>query len=84
MDKEVKKKSRSRTDASNMNNGEGERYRSLFASWSDRIERRIARGIVLLALLLFLCQLLLQFPAMRRLMTTTDRSEGIPFHYVAH
>ncbi|RED60478.1 hypothetical protein [Cohnella lupini] len=59
-------------------------YRTDFATWSGRMERYIVRGIILLATLLILSQLLLQSPAVRRLLTTTDDSEGVPFHYVAH
>lgn len=61
-----------------------DKYKSRFASWSDRIERLILRGIMLLAILLCLSQLILQFPAARHWLTTTDHSEGVPFHYVAH
>ncbi|RKP57080.1 hypothetical protein D7Z26_03600 [Cohnella endophytica] len=73
---------REESNRKNSRNKDEENYGTLFAEWSGRIERRIARGILLLALLLILAQLVLQFPAMRRLLTTTDRSEGIPFHYV--
>jgi hypothetical protein len=47
------------------------------------MERFLVRGILLLATLLILSQLLLQSPIARRLLTTTDHSEGVPFRYVA-
>jgi hypothetical protein len=56
--------------------------RTTFADWSDRVERVLARGILLLAILLCMFQLALQFPAARHWLTTTDDSEGVPFHYV--
>lgn len=54
-----------------------------FTAWSDRIERYIRRGIVVLALLLALSQVVLQFPAARYWLTTTDESEGVPFPGIA-
>jgi hypothetical protein len=66
-----------------MERDDGSKIRSTFASWSDRVERTLVKGIILLALLLCLFQLALQFPAARHLLTTTDVSEGVPFHYVA-
>ncbi|WP_256757265.1 hypothetical protein [Cohnella sp. WQ 127256] len=60
-----------------------DKYKSNFISWSDRIERLLVRSIKLLIILLILSQLILQFPAARRVLTTIDGSEGIPFHYDA-
>ncbi|MFC5467798.1 hypothetical protein ACFPPD_03645 [Cohnella suwonensis] len=54
-------------------------YSSAFRKWSGRAERRIARAILVLAALLVVSQLLLQFPSVRRLVTSADRAEGIPF-----
>ncbi|MFC5531720.1 hypothetical protein [Cohnella yongneupensis] len=54
-----------------------------FSAWSDRIERYLRRGILILAILLCLSQLVLQFPAVRYWMTTTDESEGVPFPGIA-
>jgi hypothetical protein len=56
--------------------------RTTFAAWSDRIERVLVRGILLLAILLCMFQLALQFPVARHWLTTTDDSEGVPFQYV--
>ena len=50
-----------------------------FTAWSDSVERYIRGGIVILAILLCLSQLVLQFPAARYRLTTTDVSEGVPF-----
>lgn len=50
-----------------------------FTAWSDSVERYLRRGIVILAVLLCLSQLVLQFPAARYWLTTTDESEGVPF-----
>ncbi|MCD9021231.1 hypothetical protein [Cohnella silvisoli] len=66
-----------------MDRDEESRKKSEYAAWSDRIERVLARGIMVLAILLCLFQLALQFPLARHLLTTTDDSEGVPFHYVA-
>jgi len=60
-----------------------DRYRSDFAIWSDRIERLLKRGILMLVILLVIVQLVLQIPAARHLLTTTDHSEGVPFNYDA-
>jgi hypothetical protein len=59
------------------------KIRTTFSAWSDRVERVIARGIMLLLILLCLFQLALRFPGARHWLTTTDDSEGVPFHYVA-
>jgi hypothetical protein len=59
------------------------KIRTTFVTWSNRVERLLARGILLLAILLCMFQLALQFPAARHWLTTTDDSEGVPFHYVA-
>ncbi len=50
-----------------------------FADWSDRAERWIVRGIKALVVLLIVSQLALQFPGIRQWLTTTDRSEGVPY-----
>ncbi|TFE29967.1 hypothetical protein [Cohnella luojiensis] len=65
-------------------NNENERYKSDFAAWSDRIERLLMKGILLLVILLVVSQLVLRSPIARQWMTTTDEIEGVPFHYVAH
>ncbi|MBO9599556.1 MAG: hypothetical protein J7559_17245 [Cohnella sp.] len=54
-----------------------------FTVWSDSVERYIRRGIVILAVLLCLSQLVLQIPAARYWLTTTDESEGVPFPGIA-
>lgn len=55
-----------------------------FIVWSDRVERILKRVIVMLVILLCFSQLILQFPAVRHWLTTTDSSEGVPFHYISH
>ncbi len=55
-----------------------------YTAWSDKVERVLLKAIMLLAILLCLSQFVLQFPAARHWITTTDDSEGVPFHYVAH
>lgn len=60
-----------------------DRFKSDFAHWSDRIERLLKRAILLLVIVLVIVQLVLQFPAARYWLTTTDHSEGVPFHYDA-
>ncbi|MFD0670449.1 hypothetical protein [Cohnella sp. GCM10027633] len=54
-----------------------------FSAWSDRIESYIRGGIIVLAVLLVLSQAVLQIPAARYLLTTTDESEGVPFPSIA-
>lgn len=54
-----------------------------FTVWSDSVERYLRRGIVILAILLCLSQLVLQIPAVRYWLTTTDVSEGVPFPSIA-
>jgi len=54
-----------------------------FTAWSDTVERYLRRGIVILAVLLCLSQLVLQIPAARYWLTTTDESEGVPFPGIA-
>ena len=54
-----------------------------FTAWSDSVERCLRRAIVILAVLLCLSQLVLQFPAARYWLTTTDESEGVPFPGIA-
>jgi hypothetical protein len=66
-----------------MERDDNSKFRSTFASWSDRVERVLVKGIMLLGILLCMFQFALQFPAARHLLTTTDVSEGVPFHYVA-
>lgn len=51
-----------------------------FAAWSDRVERHFKSWIIILAVLLALSQLLLQFPSVRHNLTTTDQSEGVPYY----
>lgn len=65
-----------------MDNNENEQYKSVFTAWSDRIERLMMKGILLLVVLLVASQLVLQFPLARQWMTTTDEFEGVPFHNV--
>jgi hypothetical protein len=55
-----------------------------FTTLSNRVEHYIKKGIIILTILLCLSQLLLQFPFARHWLTTTDHSEGIPFHYISH
>lgn len=54
-----------------------------FTAWSDSVERYLRRGIVILVILLCVSQLVLQFPAARYWLTTTDESEGVPFPGIA-
>ncbi|KIL34857.1 hypothetical protein SD71_17810 [Cohnella kolymensis] len=51
-----------------------------FVTWSDRLERLLVRWIIILAVLLTVSQGLLQFPSVRERVTTTDASEGVPYH----
>ncbi|QJD82396.1 hypothetical protein [Cohnella herbarum] len=67
-----------------MDDNGNEQYQSVFTAWSDRLERLFVRGIAVLVVLLIVSQLVLQFPAARHWLTTTDESEGIPFHDIAH
>ncbi|WP_239614110.1 hypothetical protein [Cohnella mopanensis] len=60
-----------------------QKYQSDFVAWSSRLERLILRGIIVLVVLLSVSQLMLQFPAARHWLTSTDDSEGVPFHYHA-
>ncbi|WP_373229750.1 DUF5359 family protein [Cohnella sp.] len=55
-----------------------------FTAWSDRVEKILKRVIVILVIFLCIAQLILQFPSARHLLTTTDSSEGVPFHYISH
>ncbi|QMV44354.1 hypothetical protein [Cohnella cholangitidis] len=64
-----------------MGDNDKEKYRSDFVAWSDRLEKLILRSILVLIVLLGLTQLALQYPAARHWLTTTDDSEGVPFHY---
>ncbi|MFB9277251.1 diadenosine tetraphosphatase [Cohnella cellulosilytica] len=50
-----------------------------FTAWSDRAERWIVAGIKALVVLLIASQLALQFPGIRQWLTTTDRTEGVPY-----
>ncbi|WEK55667.1 MAG: DUF5359 family protein [Candidatus Cohnella colombiensis] len=54
-----------------------------FTAWSERVERYIVRVIVVLTVLLCLSQLMLQFPSVRRLISSTERTEGVPFPYIS-
>jgi hypothetical protein len=67
-----------------MEQNEGNRSRQDFTSLSNRVEQYMKKGIIILTILLCLSQLLLQFPSARHWLTTTDHSEGVPFHYISH
>lgn len=53
-----------------------EPYIRLFLALSERVERRLLRAIVVLALLLILSQGLLQFEAVRNRLLVVERLEG--------
>jgi hypothetical protein len=55
-----------------------------FIAWSDQVEKVMKRVIIGLTILLVTTQFILQFPIVRQWITTTDHSEGIPFHYHSH
>jgi hypothetical protein len=67
-----------------MERDDNNKLKSLYFAWSDRVERALARWIMLLIILLVVFQMVLQFPAARHLLTTTDYSEGVPVNYAAH
>jgi hypothetical protein len=51
-----------------------------FTAWSDRVEKLLCRGLVILTLLLLIFQTALQMPVIRAWLSPTERLEGIPYH----
>jgi len=50
-----------------------------FAQWSDRVERRLRKIVLLLVILLIAAQTALQSPSIRHWLSPTDRAEGIEY-----
>lgn len=57
-------------------------YTELFLAFSDQVELWIKRGIIALVLLLLLSQAALSVPALRHVMASADRHEGVPIQRI--
>lgn len=55
-------------------------YTELFLYFSERVEFWLKRGVIAVAVLLLLAQVALQFPAIRHILASADRHEGVPIH----
>lgn len=56
-------------------------YTELFLYFSERVEFWLKRGVIAVAVLLLLLQAALQFPAIRHLLASADRHEGVPIYH---
>lgn len=57
-------------------------YTELFLTFSDRVELWIKRGIIVLVALLLLSQAALAVPALRHVLASADRHEGVPIQRI--
>lgn len=57
-------------------------YTELFLTFSDRVELWIKRGIIVLVALLLLSQAVLSVPALRHVLASADRHEGVPIQRI--
>ncbi|WP_068785238.1 hypothetical protein [Paenibacillus phocaensis] len=55
-------------------------YTELFLSFSDKAERWLKRGLLVILAALCLFQLLLRIPEIRYFLASADKYEGVPIH----